>query len=243
MVHNFSKSIAFILPVFLLVSCNITGIFQQEGGDDDAGYTELNTTENDGVTSAEVDANSGELLYMEVGTDSAIFGASLQIPAGALSGNTMISLQQGASVITSTLQDNLGIDSGNGIQASGPAVILSSSIAMDATDLVLSIPLDGASSLRLLADPNAKLIVIYKIKSEKDDGNLKLGVILRNKLIVENNIVRFKTSHFGAFQAAVSDKLIADPVAEVTTTDPIKNISGEEVIGSDTDDGISDVGV
>lgn len=153
---------------------------------------------------------------------SAISGSSIMIQPGALTIDTQISIEPGQDITTTSVTDNLGLETTQISSASG-AIVVKSAVEMDAQKpLILRLPINSGqlAGLSLATDQDLeRLIVIYKIKSAQD-GSLKMGIIPRSSLTIEDNFVIFESDHFGLFQLAYIDRKIEKKL-EVETKVPI----------------------
>ena len=103
-------------------------------------------------SSALIDPSARTSLRVDAAEDSAISGASLVVPPGSLAidGSAVtVSMEQGADVATGSSLSELGLeDSASTIQPAGPAVVVSTDVAIDASQpLTLSIDLSSAFGL------------------------------------------------------------------------------------------------
>lgn len=183
----------------------------------------VDSQEVDGVVSATLSASSGAAQAIQVANGGALSGSAAVFPPGSLAVSTTIGIQEGATLSTGNTAQQLGFS--GSFTASGAAVVITSSVAMDAAKpFTIAIPLPTATSL-LFGFDATNLVVLYKVDVVAT-GKTMVGVIPKSELKIEGDTVSFATKYFGSFQSVVTDTVItkATEVATATTTpasDPI----------------------
>ncbi len=163
----------------------------------------------DGGVSAAIDISSGSNQMLKAEEGSAIQGTAASFPPGSLSINTSISIEESASIATSTLTSELNLQTD--ITQSGTAVSIQSASPMDARQpFSLSIPLPALSALAS-GDLWANLIVIYRVSVQADKKVIS-GVIPRSEIIIKDGIAQINSLYFGSFQTAVTSVPVTDRV-------------------------------
>jgi hypothetical protein len=145
-----------------------------------------------------------------------IAGTTVAFPPGSLAVATDISISPGENLSSSAILSALAL--GTNVTASGAAVTIDSSVAMDTAQpfrVSLSLP-DGASLTD--NDALANLIVLYKVKIA-ETGELVTGLIPRSDINTEGGRAEISTRHFGSFQAILTESLVAE-AKEVPTPAP-----------------------
>lgn len=175
-----------------------------------------NQSHDAGITTATLDATSSLRQQITV-TESELAGSSIEFPPGSLAVSADITIQASAPLATSGTAAELGV-AGNFVQT-GPAVLVTSSVAQDAiVPFTMTIPLQGTSSLRISADiRDENLVVLYKVKGESDQQTVS-GIIPRSSIIVRNDFAEFTASRFGSYQAVYLSQPVENPIEVVTAT-------------------------
>ncbi|MBI2601653.1 MAG: DUF1554 domain-containing protein [Deltaproteobacteria bacterium] len=208
--------------------------------------TEEGNLTTEGSVSREVPVDQGDLiLSTKIGERSFEF----TVPSNALSPSTIVTLQEGRSLIGKDLDVGKLVISPVFSQSS--AVILSSSkkenpkkpievrlpIPEEAFQVLKNLELTGSS---VIEDPLSHLIVVYKVIDFSGNTVVKAGFQTRNQFTVEKDEVVYRTMYFGAFQLVLTVDLletaseriaktgIASKGNEVIISNPIEE-KGEEL--------------
>jgi alpha-tubulin suppressor-like RCC1 family protein len=218
------NSLVLALATFIHSSCFDSTLFFQQPGKSSLTnneFVQAASTEADGVVIAKLDSQSTATQLISVSNSSAIQSSRVAIPAGALSVDTDITMEEGGNIASQSTSSELGL-SGNSFAESGAAVIIESSVAMDTTKpLTISIPLPAGARLRLTGDQWENLVVIYRVVSIAENGVNKSGLITGDNLVVNpDGTVSFPTTHFGIFQAVVT-AIKVEKAVEVVSERPI----------------------
>lgn len=171
----------------------------------------------EGVVIGAFSSSSNEAQQLSAAGD--ISGTALIMPAGALPGDTRITLELGTSLTNLNLEA-LGI-SGSVQEGSAPVVLSSSSRENPLVPMRLVLPI-GLSLMFSLAGGNTENVaVIYKIE-DYSTGEFRDGVIPTSEVSFASGKVFFSTSYFGSFQLVYTEKKVAvKDVKEVVTTEKI----------------------
>ena len=167
-------------------------------------------TANGGVT-AQISASSTSAQVLEAPAGSAIAGASILFPPGALGLDTMIDIGPAATLTTANIAE-VGVDSS--VLAQGTAVTISSSTPMDASSpLTISLPTpDGLGLLQLRTFDPANLSVIFRHTRVGTNEQI-FGVLAGSdiRLAADRRSVDFQTIYFGTFQVIVTERPVVQP--------------------------------
>jgi hypothetical protein len=192
------------------------GFFKQTASMDNVGSYAPIESDNEGILSATISADSGQDQIVAASSGSTISTANVTFPAGALALNTTVTIEEGASLASAAFTSELGDSSDVQVQSAGAAVAVTSSVPMDAASpFTLAIPVTSSSGLRLTADDMSLIVVIYKVYKAAE-GKVVVGIIPNSELTIVNGIVSFDTSHFGVYQAALADRPVEKAVQAET---------------------------
>ncbi len=176
------------------------------------------TTEGE-KTKGAVSSASNLTQVVAAAAGSSIAGTQISFPPGALAIDTEISMEPAdVQLAVGNTAEILGIQTT--FTASSAAVSIQSAVSQDATvpfTVALDLPSEG-NGLRLDDgdDPYARVVVVYRVlKAEL--GREFSGMFSRADLTIENGKVSFDTRYFGTFQAAFTEKLVAEAPKEVET--------------------------
>ena len=160
------------------------------------------------VTKGVIKLDNKNAQLMEASDESEIAGVAAEFPPGAIALETEVSMAPGELLALDETLDGLNID--NEFAAAGTSVDISAEVAQDTqAPFTLQIPLpDGGASL-LDSDQLSRLVVIYKVK-KVSLGKTIVGMLTKQRLVIEGKFVKFSTTHFGSFQAA----FLAQPIVE-----------------------------
>jgi hypothetical protein len=169
-----------------------------------------------------VDGNIGDQKV------SAIF------PAGSIGIGMKISIEEGQDIATPATAYELKID---GFGSSGPAVIVTSSEAVDPyAPFMISLPIP---QLGLAVVNLSSLVVVYKVKVESED-KIVSGIVPASQLEVSDGKIQYTSPYFGAFQVStVSSPIEKTEVASLfeyqakageDNLEPLKLLSRSPVI-------------
>lgn len=165
--------------------------------------------ENDGVVTMTIKPDAKVTQYIHAASGSSIESAQVIIPPGAINVAMKISIEEASSIATPATVGHLELD--NSFLNAGKAVGLTADINADAAKpFILSLPIPGAK-LRLAGDSLDTLSVVFKVKIAATD-EIKTGIIPRKDLIIENDVIKVATIHFGVYQAVITEKLLAEKV-------------------------------
>ena len=171
-----------------------------------------------GIVTASVRMDSTMTQVVEASKSSAISGTALAIPPGSLTLDTEITIEEGVTIASTVVANELKLD--QAIEPASPAVVVESTTMADAaTPFRLAIPLSGSSGLLLSNIDRSKLIIVYKVIQYGNGGTIALGVIPTKELTVENgNLVSFETRYFGSYQVATSETVIEERIETKSET-------------------------
>lgn len=184
-------------------------------------------SDKNGVVVADVSADSTGEQVLSASKKSKIKGASVKFPPGSLSVNTELSMEEGSNIVSAKVSKDLGLGDKDKVSKASKAVVLKSKKKKDAAQpFVLQLPIDSDTGL-LLADPNRKLVIVYKVYKYEEGGKLVAGVLTKDQFEYDGKNVIFKTRFFGSYQAVVSEEFIEKP-KEVKTKEAIVTKNEEE---------------
>lgn len=173
---------------------------------------------SDGTVSKEVSADQGDLI---ISTSIQKQEMAVIVPATAFSANSVITVQEGSSLID---QDpDVGKLVISSVFARSPAVVITNSKRENPSlpiEVRLPIP-DAALKLGLtgvIEDPLKHLIVVYKIVNYDGSQIVKSGYYARDKFEISGDQVIIKTMNLGAFQAVITIDLLEKSVEAVAQT-------------------------
>jgi hypothetical protein len=175
------------------------------------------TREAAGAATGLVAPSSDVTQVVKASSNSGISGVAVEFPPGAVAIATEITVAPGENIASNAVVSQLQI--ANEVTSAGTPVAVTSSVPMDtavAFTIALPIPDDSAMAL---ADPLAKLVVLYRIVTA--DGSDLTGVITRGKIDIKDGYARIATRFFGTYQAILTKELVVEakelPSAEVVT--------------------------
>jgi hypothetical protein len=199
-------------------ACLPGGFFtQKKSAKSGATTSAIETTESNGVVTGRLDPNAALTQTMGASESSEIAGSSVSFPPGAIAIATDISLEQGADVLTDGTLTALGVG-GDAVSTAGPAVLLESSVAQDATQpFTIAITVNSAQLALLQA---GELAVLYKVIRNDQGGGLFVGFISPSEVKLDGNKLVFATKYFGAYQA-VRVTTDVSAIAAKPTTEPL----------------------
>ncbi|MFK7825726.1 MAG: hypothetical protein AB8G05_16355 [Oligoflexales bacterium] len=178
--------------------------------------------EEDGEkTQLRFDPSQKETQSIKGSTQSSIKEASVVIPPGSLSVETVVTMEEGAPIGTETFFTELAVDDGVAIVDSAPAVVVSSSELVDpAGTLQISVPI--ITQTQLSADDFLLWAILYKVKVAASDEFL-VGYLPRSDFTIDQNsgTASFETKYFGSFQAVKLNIAVTEK-AEAKSSSPIK---------------------
>lgn len=165
--------------------------------------------DEDGVLTAAVSPTAGTTQTVTASDSSAIAGTQISFPPGAVALATDITIQEGASLVSEGIKSEIGMDSSISLTVASAAVVVQSSVAMDAAaPFTVSIPVAGAS-LALLESSDTNYAILYNVYVAAENGYV-VGVIPKTELSYADGVVAFQTRHFGSYQLVIS----SDPIVE-----------------------------
>jgi hypothetical protein len=171
--------------------------------------------EVEGVIAAEFSASSATPQFLSASSDSTISGAKISIQPNSLAINTTITVEEGGSLASGSMLQQMSGSSSLGVTATTNTVMVMPAVPTDLAQpmtVLISIP----DSSGLLQTDNPALIVIYKIFKKSEDKWF-YGFITRDKLKIVGSFVEFPTQHFGAFQAAILNTEVKEPAKEIVS--------------------------
>ena len=137
---------------------------------------------------------------VKVSSVSGLEGASIMFPAGALSVSTSVTIEEGATIASSTTANDLNMGAGTSITAASAALAVMAGNAINTTKpFTLSIPVTVAT-LKMM-DTAKSYIVVYKV-TDASTGKVMMGVLPTSVVTVSGSNVSFQTNRFGVFQIA-----------------------------------------
>ncbi len=159
-----------------------------------------NTSNESGVVSASIDANSNAPQQLNASGDSGVSGSSVLFPPGTLSVSSLITLEEGVGLASNDTSAELGI---SGLEPASKALVLSSSASVDpVAPFTISLTIEG-SSLNL-ADEVSKFAIVYKVVKYSEGGTNFVGVIGPDLVKIDGNKISFSASFFGSYQVIYS---------------------------------------
>jgi hypothetical protein len=164
------------------------------------------SSDEDGAVTASVLGGSDKDQILKASADSDISGASVLFPAGSLAVTSDVTLEEGSTLLSGSLSDDLGLD-GIGFTEQGKAVAISSSVEQN-TDTPFQLAFDLNESASLISS-NPNLIVVYKIY-DAIEKKLYFGLIPLTLLTIDGGSVKMESKHFGVFQAFSTNVLVAN---------------------------------
>jgi len=173
-----------------------------------------------GTTLAKVSSQSTVTQELTVPTGSDVSGTTVSFPAGSLSIDTEISVQESVPVATVTATAELGIQTI--VTPASKAVAVQSTAQVDPIQpftVSLVIP-ERSLSAPSLSLQNDNLLILYRVHSYTE-GKTLVGVIPTGEITKDNNVVKFNSRYFGAFQAAYSSVPVTKPQT-ATSTVPVQ---------------------
>lgn len=213
-----------ILGIFCLLALACTNATTKSGKDgarrhrDVSQFKKIKTKSDDkagsGVIVAKLDAQSKETQVIEVPSDTAVGGTSIEFPPGSLAIDTTLNIEEAVPINSKSMAAQLEL--GSPVVSAGTAVSIQPSTATDALEpFTIALSLPQAAALHMaMNDPYANLLIIYKVM--KAETNVVVaGVLPRSDLEVDGGKVRFKISHFGAYQAVLTSTLATTTAKEV----------------------------
>lgn len=227
------RRVVSISVLALTVGCGIFGGKGGSGGGDDApppetgsgGTKEVSTTESEGAVTGAFAKGSTDTQVMNASASSAIAGSSVAFPPGALAVDVSVTMEQGVTLGSASLESTLGVNAGT-LSEAGPAVVITSDPKTNAvTPFNVSLTVTQAAGLL-----GGTYVVVFK-SYDADTGNLTVGVIPTVTTGGDGKTITFSTKKFGAFQAFLTTEVIA-AVIEKATTDPIKTTREEKKEGT-----------
>ena len=160
------------------------------------------TSKRDGVFAVAYDPNSNATQLISTGIDGEIAGASITLPPGTLGIETEVSLEEGVTLPIEEIKEELGL-SGDDFVASGPAVVISTTQTLEATNpFTIAIPYNPAISLAESDTPY--LVILYR--TLRKDGSVRSGVIPNSKFAIKENTVELRGRYFGSYMVARASK-------------------------------------
>ena len=177
----------------------------------------LATTIQGESASGLVSADSPAIQLLQAAENSSIAGTTAEFPPGTLAIATEITIEPGASIAHSTAATNLNLSSE--VAATAPAVQVTAATAQDtAQAFTVSLLLPDETALRLQDNRGGyeRLVVLYRVQSVTDNTE-KTGYVGRASLEIKDNLVRFKTRHFGTFQAILTRTVLPEPTKALIT--------------------------
>ncbi|MEY4631561.1 MAG: hypothetical protein RIQ81_1681 [Pseudomonadota bacterium] len=205
-------------------------LLQSSGSIQSTELVVLSVTEDDGAATGDYDPDHRGDQLLRASATSAISGASVLFPAGALSFPLSVTIEEGVSIANASVATEIGLTS---LGDAGAAVVLSAGASVN-TDapLVLSLPLPQISALSLLLslldDPYAKMAVIYRVV-DAATGKTETGVIPRREVEIKDGKAVVTTTRFGTFQTVVL------PEDEVTERKKVESEVKQDIITKRTE--------
>jgi hypothetical protein len=176
----------------------------------------------DGSLTAVLSAGSAGTQSLQAPEGSSIAGSQLSFQPGSLAINTTVTIEEGSSLASASVAEELGIGSGTTVNQASSAVVISSSSLIDASQpFTVSLVLDNGSSLTL-AEQNLELVVIYKVTKVESGSGTFVGIIPNKELAIVDGKLVFKTRFFGSYQAAYVPVEAVSKVVEKEALKPIE---------------------
>lgn len=204
--------------------------------------TETNTSVTaspPGPRTATIKASVATAQQLAAAPDSSLRGTSVTFPPGSLAVDTVISMQEGETLATDDIARDLGVNDSQAFAAAGPAVSITSSELIDASQaFTVNLTIANDSALRL---DNLTLVVIYKVRKASAGGAYSVGYIAHDKLQVNSGSVAFETVYFGSYQAVYTRVSIptpnANPQSQTATASVAAATSSAAVSSAETSTG------
>lgn len=184
---------------------------------------------NDGTVSKEVPQDQGDLI---ITTSLQRKDTAVIIPAKAFSANSIITVQEGSSLVD---QDHdVGKLVVSSVFSRAPAVIISNSKRENPSQAIeVRLPIPEAA-LRLgltgvVEDPLKHLIVVYKTINYEGTPIIKAGYLTRDKFEISGDQVILKTLYLGSFQTVITIDLLEKSM-EAVAQSGIKSKKNETIV-------------
>jgi hypothetical protein len=194
------------------------------------------TMESNGVATGAIDPNSTAPQQINASDNSAIAGANIVFPPGALAIETEVSIKEGDALVTDDTFAQLGIDGDGAVGA--PSVAVTSSEAIDATvPFTIALPIPDQSSLRgfALQDGLDNLVVLYKVTRVDAGGDFN-GLIPRDEIEIDGGYAVVKSKYFGVYQAVITAKKVEAAVEVASDFEPTAT---ETSVATDTETSVA----
>lgn len=163
---------------------------------------------DDGRVKSTIDAESDSEITVD---NAAIAGTSLSVPAGTFAVDTEVFFEEGEAVGGEGLVAELGLGTDVELAQAGPAVVVSASQSVDATQpFTLAIPVGDATQLT----QTRQLVIAYRLRKAFEGDQVFAGIITDVNL--EGSVAKFQTRFFGAYQAVYSNVQIQAPVEKIS---------------------------
>lgn len=189
----------------------------------------------EGTVSREVPVDQGDLV---LSTSLNKRNYEITVPSNALSASTIVTVQEGLSLVDKDPDVNKLLSSP--IFAQSPALILSSSkkenpkkpvevhlpIPEEAFEIIEKLNLKTGS---VMEDPLAHVIVVYKVVDFSGTAVVKAGFFTRSQITVEKDEVIFRTMFFGSFQLALTLDILETATERIAETG-IRSQSNEVIV-------------
>ncbi len=209
---------------FLAVAVNLAGCFgsptflkqEEDTGNRLTTIGAAVTRTDASVVTASIRADDPRSQVIKIDDVKELKGTSIIVPPGSLAMDVIITIEEAASLATTTIGQQLGISGQFSVTGTAVAVQADQDVTLK-KPFGIALPLPGSMGLSL-NDPYAKLFVVYKIKIA-ETGEILIGTIPRSELEIIDGAVRFTTMHLGAFQVAFAEQPVE--AKKVATIDPV----------------------
>lgn len=209
-----------LIPLF--VGCGLLGLKQKDDDSSTPEKTEEVTPKSDseGIVVGGISTASNATQLLAASGSSAIAGSSASFPVGALLIDTDVTIQEGSSLKSDSLESILGVAQGS-LADGGPAVVVTADPSTNSVK-PFSINLVTTASAGLLG---STFVVVFKTV-DAETGKLTIGIIPTSEITIQGTKLTIKTNRFGVFQPLLTTIEITARV-EQDTQEPIKTAKGD----------------
>ncbi len=203
--------VAIILATLVSSCLKGPGFLRQ--GESQALTSLIQTTEEAGDVTGSFSAASNRYQTILASSSSAVSGASVIFPPGALSISTSIIMGEGADAASADVLAQLGLDSSTA-SGVGSSLYVSASADTDLTvPMSLSLPIFFTGSLFLDNDTSSFAVAYVGIKLETKETSV--GLIPNKEITFKDGNAIFETSTWGSYRLVKIIEEAAKPVERV----------------------------